>query len=90
MHSIDELFNQAVQFHQNGQTQQAESLYRKVLSQNAYHLAAHTNLGVCLIQQGRTEEAIASYQTALHNSISAMPIDESVDSQKPWGVINRS
>jgi protein O-mannosyl-transferase len=43
----------------------AETLYRTTISRNSKSWMAHTNLGVLLVNHGRTEEAIAHYRKAL-------------------------
>ncbi len=72
------LINTAVQQHQLGKLDEAESIYRQILqiqsdcgvgtvtSGNRYNLIAISNLGIILQQQGKLDEAVESYQQALH------------------------
>jgi Flp pilus assembly protein TadD len=49
---------QALQLHQTGRRQEAEMLYRQVLSQKPSHAAAAHFLGLLLHQTGRSEEGL--------------------------------
>ena len=75
--TVQSLINQAVEKHQLGELEEAESLYKQVLQiqpegtseqdsfANQYHLIAVNNLGVLFEQQNKLEQAVESYQTAL-------------------------
>src|ERR1700730_5248561 len=58
-------FQQAVAFHQHGQLDDAERLYRAVLQVDANNFGALHNLAALNIQRGRPEEAAASLRRAL-------------------------
>ncbi|MDD4356441.1 MAG: tetratricopeptide repeat protein [Smithellaceae bacterium] len=62
---IDVRYAQALKRQNEGQLDQAEALYRKVLEMDPDHLASLNNLGVIFMQQNRYGEAIASFNDAL-------------------------
>ncbi len=62
---ITNAFKSAVEYHQAGQVQVAEQLYRQVLTGNPEFADAHGNLGVALQAQGRLEEAEACSRQAI-------------------------
>jgi protein O-GlcNAc transferase len=53
----DKVFRQAVQHHQAGQLDDAEKLYRQILSQNPRHAASLHMLGVVAVQREQYETA---------------------------------
>jgi predicted O-linked N-acetylglucosamine transferase (SPINDLY family) len=55
----------AVRYHQAGNVDQAEQLYRTILQSNPQHADAHHLLGVLAHQSGRHEDAIASIRRAV-------------------------
>ncbi len=75
--NVQSLINTAVQQHQLGKLDEAESVYRQILhiqsdcgvgkvaSENRYNLIAITNLGIIFQQQGKLDEAVKSYQQAI-------------------------
>ena len=65
MHSTSQKFQLAMQHHQAGHLQQAESLYRQILMVDPQHLEALHLLGVIAHQNGRNEEAIGLIVQAL-------------------------
>jgi tetratricopeptide (TPR) repeat protein len=65
MSGISETLNTALQHHQAGRLQQAESLYREILREDPEHPDALHLLGVAAHQSGRQEEAVASIRRAI-------------------------
>ena len=65
MQSVAQLFNIALQHHQAGNLQQAESLYRQILQLDPIHVEALHLFGVIGIQVGRNDLAVAYIQQAL-------------------------
>ncbi len=75
--TVQSLIKKAVEKHQLGKLDEAESLYKQVLQiqpegtserdsfAHQYHLIAVNNLGVLFEQQNKLEQAVESYQTAL-------------------------
>ena len=63
--TAQETLVQAFQEHQAGRVQQAEVLYRQVLSEQPEHADALHALGVARLQQGSVEEAIGLLQRAI-------------------------
>lgn len=74
MATIQEAFAEAVRLHQAGRLQEAEQIYRQILEfdhaqPQGWDLAqVHANLGVALLGQEKTDEAIASFGQALELS----------------------
>jgi len=62
---IDVRYAQALKRQNEGQLEQAEALYKKVLEIDPHHLASLNNLGVIFMQQNKYREAIASFNDAL-------------------------
>ena len=62
---IDVRYAQALKRQNEGQLDQAEVLYRKVLEIAPYHLASLNNLGVIYMQQNKYGEAINCFNNAL-------------------------
>jgi tetratricopeptide (TPR) repeat protein len=62
---IDVRYAQALKRQNEGQLEQAEALYKKVLEIDPHHLASLNNLGVIFMQQNRHREAIAIFTEAL-------------------------
>jgi tetratricopeptide (TPR) repeat protein len=71
MASNDELLTHAVEHHQSGRLQQAESLCREVLKAQPSHVDALHLLGVLEHQAGRSEAAIALICKAIYLSPNA-------------------
>jgi tetratricopeptide (TPR) repeat protein len=65
MATISELFDRAVRYHQSGNPQQAELLYRQILQVDPFVPAAHSNLGLVLNEQGETQQAIECFRQAV-------------------------
>jgi tetratricopeptide (TPR) repeat protein len=65
MATVAELFDLAVRYHQCGDLDQAELLYRQMLAADPSHADAHCNLGVLLQAAGRGQEAIACFRRAV-------------------------
>lgn len=57
--SAEEMFLQAVAFHEQGQLHQAEQLYRAILIGDQDHLGALHNLGILCFQRGDYADAVA-------------------------------
>ena len=68
MTSPDELFTQAVQHHQAGRLADAESLYRRVISESPAHAPALHNLAVLILQRGDHSSAIPLFTRAIELS----------------------
>ena len=62
---IPALFAGAVQAHQAGRWRQAEARYGEVLAADPGNAAALHNLGILLLQTGKTAQAAASFRAAL-------------------------
>jgi tetratricopeptide (TPR) repeat protein len=62
---IDVRYAQALKRQNEGQLDQAQVLYRKVLEIDPHHLASLNNLGVIYMQQNKYGEAIACFNDAL-------------------------
>ncbi|MHC5599200.1 MAG: tetratricopeptide repeat protein [Nostoc sp.] len=63
--NIDQLFAQAVNYHQQQQFDQALTTYRQVLAIDSKYIDALTNLGSLLKRLGQVEKAIAIYRQGL-------------------------
>ncbi|RLV58328.1 hypothetical protein D5018_17865 [Parashewanella curva] len=61
----DDLFTQAVTFHQQGMFDKAQSCYQQVLLQNPDHLSSWINLGVLNRRNKRYSTSLLCYQRAL-------------------------
>lgn len=66
---LDQYVQQALQLHQAGRLQEAETLYRQVLAQKVNHAAAAHFLGLLLHQTGRRTEGLE----LLEQSVRLMP-----------------
>ncbi len=60
-HALQELFSEAVRYHQSGRLPEAEQTYRRILAQDPKYVTALNNLGLLL----PPEEAMALFQQAL-------------------------
>lgn len=65
MATVEEAFAQALQQLQAGNYQQAEYIYRQLLQAVPNYAEAYGNLGVLCVRQGRLDEAITHYITAI-------------------------
>ncbi|MGE5659514.1 MAG: tetratricopeptide repeat protein [Actinomycetota bacterium] len=63
--TIEELFQQGNAAQSTGNYSQAESIWRRVIQLDPKSANAYNNLGIALKDQGKLEEAIASYRQAL-------------------------
>ncbi|MEO5336021.1 MAG: tetratricopeptide repeat protein [Magnetospirillum sp. WYHS-4] len=54
-----------IEYHRAGRLREAEAVYRRVLGASPRHPDAQHLLGVALLQQGRTEEALQHLRTAV-------------------------
>ncbi|MBD2410718.1 hypothetical protein FACHB389_23000 [Nostoc calcicola FACHB-389] len=63
--NVDQLFAQAVNYHQQQQFDRALNAYRQVLAIDPKYIDALTNLGSLLKRLGQVEEAIAIYRQGL-------------------------
>ena len=63
--AIDESFNLAAAKHNEGDLEQAEYIYRNILSVDAKHILSNYNLGTLLASAGRHAEALAFLGRAL-------------------------
>ena len=63
--TIDQAIEEAVRCQSGGRSADAERLYRRVLAAAPSHPEAHHNLGVLLLELGRTEEALRHLKSAL-------------------------
>ena len=63
--SVDHAFQEGVRAHTEGKLQEAENLYKEVISSQPGHVDANHNLGVLVASLGRFDEAIAFLRTAL-------------------------
>lgn len=63
--SIDDGYNEAVAHQQNGQTAEAEEIYRLILEVDVNHTGALHNLGVIIMDQGNLEEALSLFDKSI-------------------------
>lgn len=63
--NIDEEIDHAVRMHAAGRGEEAEALYRSVLSKQPRHPEANHNLGVLLLERNRLAEALGHLKAAL-------------------------
>jgi tetratricopeptide (TPR) repeat protein len=62
---VSKMLAQALQLYGQGQSQQAERLFNRVLSLDPHNVDAYYNLGAISEQKGNPEEALRNYQRAL-------------------------
>jgi hypothetical protein len=87
--TIEELFNLALQKQKDGNSADAQSLYRQILSQNPDYAPAHANLGIILHAAGnlpgstaafrRVAELLPNDAAAQHNLALALYHDHHLD-----------
>ena len=65
MSDVNQTFTEAVRRHQAGDLEAAETIYRKLLGEFPSHAPSLCNLGVLLVRQGKTAEAVQCYNLAL-------------------------
>ena len=65
MSDVNTTFVEAVKYHQAGDLERAEAIYRQLLKEFPAHAPSLTNLGVLLVRQGNTDEAVQCYNLAL-------------------------
>tara|TARA_B100000900_G_scaffold388943_1_gene381412 strand:- start:3241 stop:4974 length:1734 start_codon:yes stop_codon:yes gene_type:complete len=63
--SIDELFVQATQFHQQNNLEAAKELYHQILNQDSKFLSAHNNLGLIFKNTGEIEKAKTCFKKVI-------------------------
>jgi tetratricopeptide (TPR) repeat protein len=63
--AVQDVFASAFRLHQEGQTRQAEALYRAILASPSVHAASSYCLGHLCITQGRLEEAVAAFRRTI-------------------------
>src|SRR5690242_1165041 len=63
--SAQDILQQAMALHRNGNADAAEALYRSVLAAQPGHAQAAHNLGLLLAQRGALGEALLQFQQAL-------------------------
>ena len=68
MLSTNELFKQAVLAHKGGATMKAYALYSKVILAEATHAHANHNLGVLLVSEGKVQQALNCFKTAIESN----------------------
>ena len=76
MSTTAETFELAVQYHQGGDLQQAEWLYRQVLAADPSHVWALNNLGVALKSLGQLADAIRCHAQRLNPFSRQAPADK--------------
>ena len=62
---VQKLFADALGHHQAGRLNEAERLYRQILTTTPSFAEAHNNLGNALSAQGKLDKAVACYRRAL-------------------------
>ncbi len=63
--SLTQAFQLAINHHQSGQLEDAESLYRTILEAQPNHSDANHNLGVLAVQTGQANEGLPYFGAAL-------------------------
>ena len=63
--TVAEALQQGIKAHKAGQFQEAEQLYRAILTTQPQHTDAHHNLGVLAVQFGKLTEAVPFFEEAL-------------------------
>ena len=63
--TIDQALERGVSAHKEGKLQEAEKLYRSILSTQPQHSDANHNLGVLAVGVGKLEEALPYFKAAL-------------------------
>ncbi len=66
MPTVDEVLQQGWQLHQAGRFEDAERVYRRVLTQLPKHPASLVYLGITLFDQRRFDESAAAYRAAIN------------------------
>jgi protein O-GlcNAc transferase len=74
MATISQLFNLAIQHHQQGQLSQAETLYRQILAQDRHHLETLHLLGVLYSQLGQYQEGVRLIKKAIKKNSQSAPL----------------
>ena len=65
--ALTDTLQQAITHHKAGELENAEQLYRSILSEQANHPDANHNLGVLLKQGDKADIALPFFKTALEN-----------------------
>ena len=63
-----QLILQAVEAHQNGELQVAETKYREILKSDPLHPGANHNLGVLAMSVNKPDEAMHLFKIALNSN----------------------
>jgi Flp pilus assembly protein TadD len=63
--TINQILELAIIAHRNGNIDEAENLYRQILTIQPMHAKSHNNLGVLSNFRGRIEEAEKSFKKAI-------------------------
>ena len=66
--TIDQVLQQGIAVHKAGKLQEAERLYRSILTEQPKHSDANHNLGVLAVNVGKTAEALPFFKIALDSS----------------------
>lgn len=74
MQAFNPKLQQAIQFHQNGQLNEAEKLYKELITEGNPDTSVYSNLSGALSQQGKVEEAIE----LLKSTASTFPNDTGI------------
>ncbi|MDJ0730716.1 MAG: tetratricopeptide repeat protein [Crocosphaera sp.] len=63
--TVEQLFQQGNQAHNEGNYREAESIFREIITIDSNNAGAYVGIGLALDEQGKLEEAIAAYKKAL-------------------------
>ncbi len=63
--TVDELFVQATQFHQNNNLEAAKQLYKKILNKDSNFISARNNLGLIYKNTGEIEKAKSCFKKVI-------------------------
>ena len=66
--TIDQVLQQGIAVHKAGKLQEAERLYRSILTEQPKHSDANHNLGVLAVSIGKNEEALPFFKIALKSN----------------------
>jgi tetratricopeptide (TPR) repeat protein len=69
--AAEDVFQQAIAFHKQGELEQSERFYRAILTRDRNHLGALQNLGILRLQRGDCEGAVAVTREVLRQSANA-------------------
>jgi tetratricopeptide (TPR) repeat protein len=63
--TVDQALQQGIEAHKAGQVQEADRLYTAILTAQATHPDANHNMGILAVGEGKVEQALSFFQTAL-------------------------